>query len=134
MEIGERIGKRSHINTGKKEIVPSFDMDDSESESELVVEIALELDAENSNELDPEIVDSEPRTPVEENAIENYSLINDMDSSDDDLGQESHDHHEPISGGSEIESDSENNDTLAIDVDNLMYDRHTGDEMFDILT
>ena len=30
MEIGERISDRSHITTGKKEIVPSSDMDDSE--------------------------------------------------------------------------------------------------------
>ena len=59
-----------------------------------------------------------------------------MDSSDNDSGEEIHDHHEPTSGGSEIESEGENNDndTLAIDVDNLMYDCHTGDEMFDILT
>ena len=136
MEIGKRIGERSHISTGKKEIVPSSDMDDSETESELVVEIDLDLDSENSNELDPEIVNSEPSTPVEENVIENYSFINDMDTSDDDSGQESQEHHEPTSGGSEIESDGDNNDndTLAIYVDNLMYDHRTGDEMFDILT
>ena len=131
MEIGERIGDRSHITTGKKEIVPSSDMDDSETESELVVEV--DLDVENSNELDDE---SEPSTPVDENAIDNYSLINDMDSSDDDSGEEIDEHHEPTSGGSEIESEGENNDNdaLAIDVDNLMYDCRTGDEMFDILT
>ena len=97
-------------------IVPSSDMDDSETESEIVVEIDLDLDSENSNELDREIVNS------------------DMDTSDDDSGEESQEHHEATIGGSEIESDGENNDTLAIDVDNLMYDHHTGDEMFDILT
>ena len=136
MEIGES----SHRTTGKNEIVPLSDLDDSENESELVMEIDLEPANYNSNELDDEIVNDnhEHSIPEHENAMENYNLINemDMDSSSDELGQDGQEHDQPTCGGSETESDGENNetDTLAIYVDNLLYDRCSGNEMFDTLT
>lgn len=121
MEIGES----SHRTTGKNKIVPSSDLDDSENESELVMEIDLEPANYNSNELDDEIVNDnhEHSIPEHKNAMENYNLINemDMDSSSDELGQDGQEHDQPTCGRSETESDGENNetDTLAIDVDNL---------------
>ena len=138
---GESSGQGSCENNFKMEFVPNSDLDDSENETELVMdihldkELLLDIDQESIDDIDEEIVSNENENQNITN-LENddYNLINDTDlnCSLDHLGQDTQEHDD----GAESNSDVENNDgdTLSIDVDNLLYDDRTGDEMFKILT
>ena len=125
------------------EFIPNSDLEDSENETELVMDIDLDqelvvdidLDQESTDDIDENIVSNENENQnITDPENDDYNLINDTDlnSSLDHLGQDTQEHDD----GAESNSDVENNDgdTLPIDVDNLLYDDRTGDEMFKILT
>ena len=136
---GESSGQGSRENNFKMEFVPNSDLDDSENETELVMdihldkELLLDIDQESIDDIDEEIVSNENENQnITDPENDDYNLINDTDlnSSLDHLGQDTQEHDD----GAESNSDVENNDgdTLSIDVDNLLYDDRTGDEMFKI--
>ena len=138
---GESSGQGSRENNFKMEFVPNSDLDDSENETELVSdihldkELLLDIDQESIDDIDEEIVSNENENQnITDPENDDYNLINDTDlnSSLDHLGQDTQEYDD----GAESNSDVENNDgdTLSIDVDNLLYDDRTGDEMFKILT
>ena len=135
---GESSGQGSGENSFKMEIVPNSDLEDLENETELVMDIDLDkqllvdIDQESIDDIDEAIVSNENQNQnITDPENEDYNLINDtnLNTSLDDLGQDTQ------VDGAESNSDVENNDgeTLSIDVDNLLYDDRTGDEMFKIL-
>ena len=103
------------------EVVPSSDIDDLESDSEMIVQLDLNLGASNEdNMLDTEENESisDPGSPPEHDNV----LVNDMDSSSDELNPDPPQHVEPDPQDSNSDSDMDNDicDNLAIDLDNLL--------------
>ena len=116
------------------EVVPSSDIDDSESDSEMIVQLDFNLGAsDEDNMLDTEENESisDPRSPPEHDNVS----VNDMDSSSDELNPDPLHHVQPDPQDSNSDSDLDNDihDNLAIDLDNLLQDDCSSDEMFDIL-
>ena len=105
----------------KMEVVPSSNIDDLESDSEMIVQLDLNLGASNGdNMLDTEENQSisDPESPPEHDNV----LVNDMDSSSDELNPDPPQHVEPDPQDSNSDSDMDNDirDNLAIDLDNLL--------------